>query len=151
MENMVGIRDYPKAYVEVLEIINSLSAEEYSKIPEEEIEFFERNKDENYSFTFDETKSLNEQDFSSEAKAIIVLLFQKYFATEEENERINNLLDENEKIHQEELREKYNPDNLFKKEEAIKEEIIEEKLPAEIKKESFIQRVINKIKNLFSK
>lgn len=148
---MVEIRDYPKAYVEVLEIINSLSAEEYSKIPEEEIEFFERNKDENYSFTFDETKSLNEQDFSSEAKAIIVLLFQKYFATEEENERINNLLDENEKRHQEELREKYNPDNLFKKEEIVKEEVKEEKLPAEIKKESFIQRVINKIKNLFSK
>lgn len=148
---MVGIRDYPKAYVEVLEIINSLSAEEYSKIPEEEIEFFERNKDENYSFTFDETKSLNEQDFSSEAKAIIVLLFQKYFATEEENERINNLLDENEKRHQEELREKYNPDNLFKKEEIVKEEVKEEKLPAEIKKESFIQRIISKIKNLFSK
>ena len=151
MENMVGIRDYPKAYVEVLEIINSLSAEEYSKIPEEEIEFFERNKDENYAFSFDETKSLNEQDFSSEAKAIIVLLFQKYFATEEENERINNLLDENEKRHQEELREKYNPDNLFKKEEIVKEEVKEEKLPAEIKKESFIQRVINIIKNLFSK
>lgn len=43
--------NYAKAYTEVLEILNYLSKEEYSKIPEEKIRYFKENMDKDYIFT----------------------------------------------------------------------------------------------------
>ena len=36
---------YAKAYTEVLEILNHFSKEEYSKIPQEKIDFYKNNMD----------------------------------------------------------------------------------------------------------
>ena len=43
------------------------------------------------------------------------MLMLNYIANEQEKNEINNILAENEKKYEEELKEKYNPDNLFKK------------------------------------
>ena len=148
---MVRIKDYSKAYAEVLGVIDYLSEEEYNKIPFEELEFFERNQDEEYDFKYDPEKSLHEQRISREAKAILVWLFQKYFATPEENEKINQKLSENEEKYQEALRLEYNPDNLFPKEEEKTEKIEEKQVPSVIEKKNIFQRIIDKIKNIFAK
>ncbi|MBR1539870.1 MAG: hypothetical protein IJ629_01605 [Clostridia bacterium] len=106
-------KNYAKAYKEVLEIIKFFPADEYNKIPKEKIEFYKTNMDSNYEFTINPEIDLSEQKISKEANAIIVTLFQDYFATKEQKEKINEILILNEKKAEQEKSEKYNPDSIF--------------------------------------
>jgi len=106
---------YAKAYTEVLEIIKHFPEEEYAKIPKEKIDFYKNNMDKDYIFTINPEIDLSEQNISSEANAIIVNIFRDYFATEEQKIKIKEILDLNQKKEEQEKREKYNPDNIFKK------------------------------------
>lgn len=143
--------NYEKAYTEVLEIIKYLPKEEYEKIPKEKIQFFEDNRDKDYIFKFDITKSLEEQKFLRETNAIIITLFRDFFATETQKEKLQKILIENEEKYQEELRKKYNPDDIFKKQEKNKLEEVEQEQTntalVEVKEENIIQKVFNKIIN----
>ena len=77
-------RVYQRANTEILEIIKNLPLKEQKMIPQEKIDFYERNKDQSYSFKYDPQKSLNEQNVLRETKALIVALFRDVFATEEQ-------------------------------------------------------------------
>ena len=112
---------YAKAYTEVLEIIKHFPEEEYNKIPKEKIEFYKDNRDKDYNFTINPEIDLSEQNISKEANAIIVNLFIDYFATEEQKVKIKEILDLNQKKEEQEKREKYNPDDIFKKANKNKE------------------------------
>lgn len=105
---------YSKAYTEVLEIIKYFPEEEYSKIPEEKIEFYKNNMDKDYIFTINPEIDLSEQNVSPEANAIIVNMFTDYFATEEQKVQIKEILDLKQKKEEQEKREIYNPDDMFK-------------------------------------
>ena len=107
---------YAKAYTEVLEIIKHFPEEEYNKIPKEKIEFYKDNRDKDYNFTINPEIDLSEQNISAEANSIIVNLFRDYFATEEQKIKIKEILDLNQKKEEQEKKEKYNPDDIFKKE-----------------------------------
>lgn len=117
--------NYARAYKEVLEIIRYFPKEEYSKIPEEKIEFYRKNMDKNYNFKINPEIELSEQSISPEANAIIVNLFTDYYATEKQKDKIKEILDLNQKKEEQEKREKYNPDNIFKKVEKLKNTSIE--------------------------
>lgn len=106
---------YAKAYREVLEIIKYFPEEEYSKIPKEKIEFYKNNMNRDYNFTINPEIDLSEQNISPEANAIIINLFTDYYATEKQKIKIKEILDLNQKKEEQEKREKYNPDNIFKK------------------------------------
>ena len=143
---------YAKAYTEVLEIIKYFPKEEYDKIPAEKIKFYENNMDQDYIFTINPELDLSEQNISPEANAIIINLFTDYFATEEQKSKIKNILEENSQKEELEKRERYNPDNIFKKD--IKEEKVEESSTNETValveyKESFFKKFINFMKNIF--
>ena len=139
---------YKKAYVEVLEIVSYFSEEEYNKIPKEKIEFYEANKDVDYKFKFDPEKDLNEQNVSKEAKAIIVNLFKDYFATEEQKEKLKQILIDNEEKANKEKDKKYNVDNLFNNNNQDKEE---QETALIIKDENLFKKIWNYIKGIFKK
>ena len=105
---------YQKAYVELYEIIKNLTQEEQSKISEEFIKNLENSKDINYTFKLEKSKPINEQKLMTETKALLVQLYIKYLAPENEKElweKYNQIcLNEVEK----KRREKYNPENIFK-------------------------------------
>ena len=107
-------KKYAKAYTEILEIIKHFSEEDYSKIPEEKIEFYKKNMDVNYKFTINPEIDLSEQNISKEANAIIVNLFREYFATEEQKKKISEILELNQLKLEREKREKYTPVDIFK-------------------------------------
>ena len=114
---------YAKAYTEILEIIKYFPENEYSKIPKEKIEFYKNNMDKDYSFKINPDMDLSEQNISPEANAIIINLYTNYFATEEQKNKIEEILNLNQQKDDQLKRERYNPDNIFKKEN---KEIIEE-------------------------
>lgn len=144
------IDTYEKAYMEILEILKYLPKEEYNKIPKEKIEFYEKNKDKDYKFVFDINKSIDEQNVSRKTKVIIVSLFKDFFATELQKEKIKNILKINEATYQNELKVKYNPNNIFenKKIENVKENT---DLHLINDKENIFTRFFYKIKSIFIK
>ena len=84
---MVNV-EYANAYSEVLEILKFISKEDYNKIPANKIELFKLNSNKEYKFTYSPNKTLDEQNVSKRAKAIIGILFRDYWATEVQRDKI---------------------------------------------------------------
>ena len=87
--------NYAKAYKELLDIIKHFPLEEYNRIPKEKIKFYEENMDKNYNFQINPNIELEKQNISKEASAILVTLFNDYFATDRQKEVLKNLLEQN--------------------------------------------------------
>ncbi len=104
---------YAKAYTEVLEILSHFSEEEYSKIPQEKINFYKSNMEKNYEYSIDPNIDLSKQHISKEANAILISIFRDYFANDRQRQILNNLLSQNQENHEKIKKEKYNPDNIF--------------------------------------
>jgi len=138
---------YANAYAEVLEILKYVSKEDYNKIPKERIELFEKNANINYDFSYDINKTLDEQNVSKKAKTIIAILFRDYWATDAQREKIKAKEQYDRKIKEEENREKYNSDNLFQKQDLVKntEDIMTEEVAMVEYKESIFRKIFNKL------
>ena len=103
------------------------------------IEFIKEKYDENYKSNIKPYIPLRKQEFiSKETQSILALIYESYFATDEEKRQI--LKERNDQINL-----KYNTDNLFKNKEYKNEkhELIV------VKKQSFFEKIINKIKLFF--
>ena len=127
--------DMARDYVEVLEIIRTLPADERAKIPKTEIEYFEEYRDRMYKFRIDPNVELSQQNISRGAYALFVILYKKYLATPKEITLIDDVL----KLNDEKA--KRNINNTIKQEKVISE-------PTEImvvKEESFFKRCLKKI------
>lgn len=148
-------REYAKAYKEVIEILKYVPDEDVAKIPQEKIDFYRNHMDNEYDYKIDETKDFSEQTISETTEAILACIFRDYWATPYQRERI--LAKEKYDLQklEEEKREKYNPDNIFKKNDhndsfSSNNELYENTtLPIEVKKERFYEKIINFFKNLF--
>lgn len=113
---MISI-EYANAYSEVLEILRYISKEDYEKIPNSKIELFETNHNKDYKFKYNPNKTLDEQNVSKIAKAIIAILFRDYWATEIQKEKIVKKQNYDRMKLEQEKRDRYNPDNLFENSE----------------------------------
>ena len=142
--------EYANAYSEVLGILKFISKEDYEKIPENKIELFELNSNKEYKFVYNPEKTLDEQNVSKRAKAIIGILFRDYWATEAQREKIIRKQKNDRLILEEKKKSVYDVENIFGKRNLnnateVKEEITE----MIVYKESIIKKVIDKIKRLF--
>lgn len=141
---------YANAYKEVLVVLNHLAKEDSEKIPKEYIEFFETNCNNDYDFEYDSSKSFAEQDLLNDTKYILFGLFEKFGATEMQKTMIKAFRTSYYNKKEEEKRQKYNPDEIFKnKERNISEEKPQSVELIEYKKERFWVRWINKINSIF--
>ena len=105
-----------EAYVEVLEILKHMDKKYVDKIPAELIDFFNRNVSKEYEFSLDKTIPFEEQKLKETTINILAMLNYHYWCEDEEHKRyLLNKYNENELKYQEELKRKYNTDNLFKK------------------------------------
>lgn len=132
-----------KAYKEVWEILKFLPQKYIDKVPSEILNKIKNEMDINYDFNPE-----NDEEWLEETKAIIVMLFQDYWANKEQLEALNTIYKNRINIEEEKKREKYNPDEVFKKEN---KKLFEDNLPAEIEKKTFIQLIIDYIRRLFRK
>ena len=104
---------YAVAYSEVLEILKHIPLEDYNKIPKTKIELFKTNADNEYTFNYDPSKTLEEQNVSNITKGIIILLFRDYWATEIQRNKIIAKQNYDRMNLEEKKKGKYNPDNIF--------------------------------------
>lgn len=137
------------AYVEVLGILDLLDEEQKNRIPKKLKEFFENNKNQDYQVNIDSNIPLEEQNLLQETVDILAMLKMNYWCTnEKEKEGLLNLLNENEKKYQEELRKKYNPNNLFKDKESKRVIYTNEELSIVKYKESIFKRIKDWLKRI---
>lgn len=143
---------YSEAAVEVLDILEHTKKEDVNKIPKKFIEFLENNKSKTYISNLDHTKTIKEMNLKPKTQALLGLIYLKYWANEEEKIEFRKKAQANEINYQKELNEKYNPNNLFKNKNAVnieKNETIQQTSLVEIKKETIMQKIISKIKEIF--
>ncbi len=142
--------EFAEAATEINEIISYLPNEYIQRIPKKLRDFFEKVKSNNYISKIDPYKPLEEQELKPKTKTLLTIIYRNYWCNEEEKRILDRVLIENDKKYEKELRQKYNPDNIFKnKQEQI---VVEDtNLPAEIKEETFFKKLISFIKGLFDK
>ena len=154
--------NYARVFSEVYEITKYLPEEFVEKIPQKLIVTIANNRDTSYVFDYDLSKDINDQDIYEETKDFISALYLTYYCAPKEKEKILNIMKENSIKEERELREKYNPDNVFQsntpdetKQVDTLDDGVDYKLNLEeestalvVKKEPFIVRIINKIKEL---
>lgn len=141
--------EYRKSISEVLDILEHTKKEDVDKISPKFIEFLNNNKYDNYKPSLDHTKRIKEMNLRDTTIGILSIINIKFWCTPDQKKLFNDKLKQNEKIYQEKLREKYNPDNIFNKKQ---ENIIEQEsnqLHLTKYKESFFRKFINKIKSFF--
>lgn len=146
--------DLYKAYAEVDEILSFMEDVYIDKIPKKLRELFKNEKIKDYNPNIDPKIPLDEQNLQKKTFSILAMLNLNYWCEDEkEKQELIAIYTENDRKKEEELKEKYNPDNLFKKKE--KEEKIEETQEntalIEYKEEKFFKRLINKIMSFFRK
>lgn len=138
-----------QTYSEVYAILNLMSLNLINKIPRSILENIENKKDKEDNIKIYDIKK---HKVSYQANRILAVLYRDYFATEEEK----LLIREKEKIlcnrQQEELKKKYNVDNIFKQKKlilAIKGN--KELLPIVVEEKRLWERIVIKIKSIFIK
>lgn len=148
---------YRRAYTEILEIIKYISLDEYKKIPKAKLEFYNSNKDPSYKFEYNPNKTLDEQNVLRETKALLVILFRDTVASPKQKEKLNKILVQNEQIYQEELKSKYNYEELFLKKqkkisiEDTKKQNIDNNTQLTVYKENIFSKLYNIFRRLFNK
>lgn len=135
-------------YSEVYQVLNLLGNEYIDKLPKSLFNMLEEKRNINYEPKYTEDLPLNKQNIKKETLSIIALLHLNYWCenANEKNE-LNQMFKNNEDRYQDELRKKYDPDNIFKKH--VQENIIKNEVGLVEYKESIFKRLINKIKSLF--
>ena len=137
------------AYAEVDAILNLLDTEYIEKVPVKIRNFINENKDTEYIPKIDPDNSLADQDLRKETISFLTLLQLNYWCeSEEEKQEILRELVNTDKIREEELREKYNPDNIFKDKNHQQEQTV---AIVEYKEPNFIMKILDKIKKLFKR
>lgn len=140
-----------KAYVETIELLKYFSIEQVKKIPETKLKVFLKFKDESYSYKVDETKSFFEQDMMPETKAIFIILFEDYWATDEQRKALKQKEKEAFKELENKKRNLYNPDNLFKNKKVNEVEKYIKNTNITLLNEKWYNKIIRVLKNIFKR
>ena len=117
------------------------------------------NASEDYVVNFDHSKPISELNIKEKTKEILGTIYINWWCDNNQKEHYKKQIEEQEKREQEQLREKYNPNNIFenKKSAQISNEIQEEvnskneAFAIVNNKENIFKRIINKVISFFKK
>lgn len=137
-----------QAFSEVKCILDFLPIHYTEKLPKKLLNIINSLYDEKFKIKINPNIELKKQNFTENTKNIIAVLKYNYWCkNDEEKENLARMFKENEDKYQEDLREKYNPDNIFKNRK--NEDTESNNLPVVIKKENLFIRALNFIKDFF--
>ena len=145
---MVNIQ-YSNAMAELLHYLKGIRQEDINKILTKLMNFIKENASKNYECSFDYNKPLKELDLLDETRGLVGMICYNYWCenAEQKSEYLNKL-NENEKNYQQMLREKYNPDNLFKNKKQENEEVQETQMI--VQEEKWYKKLFNIIKRFLN-
>ena len=141
-----------KAISEVNKILNQMAPSSLAKVPQKLLDELEKNATANVDYIKPDIP-LEDLNLEEETKEILAVISYNYFCNNEEKKNWDKELLENEKIYQENIKLKYNPDKLFEKniQKISKDTNTKETSLTEYKKETFFTKILNFIKKFFKK
>ena len=150
-------------YSEVYSVLNLLGNDYKKRLPKNLLNLIENKRNLSYEPKYNSEISLLEQKIKRESLSIIALFHLNYWCdSEEEKNELKELFKTNEQKYQAYIKEKYNPDNIFKNNtkpkviepetasNTLNENIIQNTELADIK-ENIFQKIIRKIKSYILK
>lgn len=145
--------EYSNSLYQINEIIKYMIPNLKARIPKKIVSYFENNKSKDYNWKIDKTIPLEKQNLLPTTKEILTVLYKDYICDDLEKIKLEKNLSNNEIKYQEELKEKYNSDNIFKNKakENIDTITKNENISVVAYKETFFSKIINKIKLIFHK
>lgn len=146
------MNEYNKRLVEVDVVLKHLSEEEYKKIPEDILQVIKENKDKDYIWEYDESKELKDQGLNRDTIAFLAYLNMEYLLNEKQKKLMQEINALKEIKLEEEKAKQYSTEDLFKNRTSQIEKVSKTQKESLIEyKESFLKKVINRIKNFFKK
>lgn len=141
---------YRDAFSEVEQIINLMPENLSNKIPLRFKNIISSEKSETYNPKIQEP--FEECNIMEETKIVLAIIYRDFLCDEEERKRLKLRDEEKLKEYNEELKEKYNPDNLFKNKRTYTPEnnvSIQENALIEIEEKNFLKKIFDKIRKFF--
>lgn len=140
-----------QAYAEICTVLQYMPDEYVKKIPGKVIKLFQTEKIEDYEVNINKSNPLDKNYLSQKTIVLIAMLNYQYWCPNKKvkDQLYKQYLSNNEKYGNE-IRKKYNTDNLFKnkKTEEIKEKI---QSLVEYKEKTFMHKIFYKIKRIFKR
>ena len=143
--------EFSEGVTETLDILNHMDKSYIDKIPKKFKDFLEKNKSDSYIPNLDHSKKIKEMNLKEKTKDILATIYMNYWCDAEQKENYIKTLKQNEEKYQEELKEKYNPDNIFKnktQKTIQQEQPVQEDVDLVEVKESFFTKFIKKLKGI---
>ena len=153
MKNNVEISEYRIAATEVACILDYFSEEFKANIPTNFLKFLNEQAIPDYNPNFDFSHGLDRLELRNKTKALLAMIYRNYMCSEKEKVEYEKNLKQNENTYQIELREKYNPDNIFQKDKKEYNTLNNERDTVQLVKykESKLIKFINWFKKLFNR
>ncbi len=142
-----------EVYVDISIIIKMMPIEMREKISKSFINFIEKNKSNNYVSNINPKIPIREQNIRKETKEMLGIIYRDYLCSNEERNKLLKQEEQEIKQYEEELRQKYDPNDIFKNKQ---KEYNYEKEKAnvamvEYKKETLIEKILKFFKSRFKK
>ena len=137
--------DYSKVFKELSEIFKYIPEEQMKKIPDELVKKIEEKKDNGYNYEVIHIEDFQNQNMLKETRAVLAVLYRDYWASEEERKKIKEQ-ERDELIKRGEELGKNNKEIFTKNDNNIEKEAENAII---VYKESFIRKIIKKIKSFF--
>lgn len=140
------------AYKEIYEILKIFPKELVDRIPKYKLDYIKQNMDESYEYNITK-ETFDGKTMLDETSAILAILFRDYWATEKQKNKIINYHNTQREKIVNEIKEKYDPENVFKQRRIEQEKIDEKKenLSVVEYKENIFKKLFNKIKEIFKR
>ena len=153
MKNNVEISEYRIAATEVVYILDYFSEEFKANIPTNFLKFLNEQAIPDYNPNFDFSHGLDRLELRNKTKTLLAMIYRNYICSEKEKIEYEKILKQNENTYQVELREKYNPDNIFQKDKKEYNTLNNERDNVQLVKykESKLIKFINWFKKLFNR
>ncbi len=148
---MIKVENYPNAYKEVYVILENMNKNDVKKIPKSFLDIIKTEMNKKYEFKIDKNKDFKNQKILRETKVILSYISFNYWMTEEQKSKIKEIFIQD-YIDEENKKDKYIPEELFKNKRLKIEEKNAEKDKNEIikyEKIGFFQKILKRIKNIF--
>lgn len=146
--------EYSEAAVEVLDILNHTNKEDVARIPQSFIKFLTNISSKSYKVKFNHEQPISGLNLKKQTRELLGFIYITWWCDKEEREKYKKLIHES-NIKNEEIKEKYNVNDIFKNKKEnqehkiIQNENVMKTSIAEYKKENIFKRVLNKILSFF--
>lgn len=137
------------AYAEVCKILEYIPRQDFYKIPSSVRKMLQRRKSRGYQVVFDPNKPLEKQNLQRKTLILLSTFHLYYWCEEETKEKLLNFYWQNGKRKQEELRKKYNTEDIFQRDKRADTKNISVSMV--VCQESKLQKLWNKLRQLFRK